>query len=291
VSRPSTSLVTIALPVYNGADTLPGVVASVLAQTHSDLELVISDNASTDGTQEICRQLERDDRRVVYRRHPTNVGLLNNFVSAADHASGSFVRWIGDDDSIEPDYVARVLHVFAEDDRRVVVSTQVVYLDDDGTELLESDYDPGPLSSPDPVERFGAMLRLLTSDFALLDPVYATMRRELATIPRRNMLREDQVFAARLALAGPWGHVAAPLAHRRRHEGTASSLAGLLGVPAWQRHVRVALQCRELSRWVAESSLDPEQRRTARAEILRFYGRGKEIKLRRGVAKLERMAG
>ncbi|HEX5089026.1 MAG TPA: glycosyltransferase family 2 protein [Nocardioides sp.] len=284
-------LVSIALPVYNGADTMTAVVESVLAQTHPDIELVISDNASTDGTQEICRQFAREDRRVVYLRQATNVGLLNNFVSAADHTSGRYVRWIGDDDSLEPDYVARVLEAFAEDQRRVVVTTQIVYRDDAGVETLDTGYDPSALSSTDPVERFAEMLRLLTTDFAMLDPLYSTMRRDLATIPRRNMLREDQIFAARLSLAGPWGHVAAPLAGRRREEGTAAGIAGLLGVPAWHRHVRVLLQCREMSHWVGRSGLDAEQQRRARAEIARFYARGKRIKALRGVAKLERLAG
>ena len=292
MTPPSRSpLVSIALPVYNGADTVAPVVEAVLAQTHSNLELVISDNASTDGTQEICRQFARDDRRVVYLRQATNVGLLNNFISAAENTAGTYVRWIGDDDSLEPDYLARVLDVFEEDRRRVMVTTQVVYRDAEGVETLDTGHDPATLSSPDPVERFAGMLRLLTTDFATLDPLYGVMRRELATIPRRNMLREDQVFAARLALAGPWGHVAAPLAGRRREEGTASGLAALLDVPRWRRHVRVMLQCRELSHWVALSSLDPAQRRRAQAEIVRFYARGKRIKARRGVAKLERVAG
>lgn len=286
-----TPLVSIALPVYNGADTVAPVIESVLAQTCSDLELVISDNASTDGTQEICRQFARQDRRVVLRRHPTNVGLLNNFISAADHATGRYLRWIGDDDSLEPDYLARVLDVFAAQERCDVVTTQIVYTDDDGVETLDTRYDPSALASADPVERFAEMLRLLTTDFALLDPLYGVIRRELATIPRRNMLREDQVFAARMALAGPWGHVASPLARRRRQEGTASSFATLLEVPGWQRHVRAVIQCRELAHWVGQSSLDPAQRRRARAEIIRFYGRGKGITARRGVAKLERLAG
>ncbi len=292
MTPPSRSpLVSIALPVYNGADTVAPVVEAVLAQTYSNLELVISDNASTDSTQEICRQFARDDRRVVYLRQATNVGLLNNFISVAENTAGTYVRWIGDDDSLEPDYLARVLDVFEEDRRRVMVTTQVVYRDAEGLETLDTRYDPAALSSPDPVERFAGMLRLLTSDFATIDPLYGMMRRELATIPRRNMLREDQVFAARLALAGPWGHVAAPLAGRRREEGTASGLAALLDVPRWHRHVRVMLQCRELSHWVALSSLDPAQCRRAQAEIVRFYARGKRIKARRGVAKLERVAG
>jgi glycosyltransferase involved in cell wall biosynthesis len=290
MTRPGrTPLVSIALPVYNGADTVAPVIESVLAQTHPDIELVISDNASTDGTQEICRQFERDDRRVVYLRQPRNVGLLNNFISAADNTSGTYLRWIGDDDAIEPDYVSRVLEEFAVDPRRVVVTTQIVYLDAEGAETLDTGHDPSALSSLDPVERFAEMLRLLTTDFTTIDPLYATIRRDLATLPRRNMLREDQIFAARMSLAGPWGHVPLPLARRHWRDDSASQLARLLDVPGWHRHIRALLQCRELSHWVADSSLNPAQQARARTEILRFYARGKRNTARRGVAKLERM--
>jgi glycosyltransferase involved in cell wall biosynthesis len=286
-----TPLVSIALPVYNGADTVAPVIESVLAQTHADLELVISDNGSTDDTQEICRRFAREDQRVVYQRHPANVGILNNFISAAETATGSYLRWIGDDDSLEPDYVSQVLDVFAADERRVLVTTQIVYTDDKGVETLDTDHDPTAMSSPDPVDRFAEMLRLLTSDFATIDPLYGVIRRDVATLPRTNMLREDQIFAARLALAGPWGHVAAPLAHRRRQDGPVSEITGLLGVPAWRQHVRALLQCRELAHWVTCSTLRPAQQRRARAEILRFYARDKRNTVRRGVSKLERMAG
>lgn len=282
-------LVSIVLPVRNGADTLEGVVRSVLAQTHRNLELVISDNASTDSTQEVCRRLASTDARVVYRRQSTNVGLLNNFISAAEATTGDYLRWIGDDDALEPEYVARVLDSFAEDPRRVLVTTQILYRDADGAETLDTDYDPAAMSSEDPIDRFASMLRLLTAGFATIDPIYGMIRRDLASIPRRNMLREDQVFAARLALAGPWGHVAEPLAVRRRDESGAAGLARLLGVPGWHRHVRVLLQCRELSRWVECSALERPQRRRAQTEILKFYVRGHGVRARRGVARLERL--
>jgi glycosyltransferase involved in cell wall biosynthesis len=261
----------------------------VLAQTYANVELIISDNASTDGTQEICRRFAREDPRVVYHRQATNVGLLNNFVSAAEQAAGTYLRWIGDDDSLEPDYVARVLDVFADDPRRVLVTTQIVY--GEGVETIETGYDAAPMGSADPVERFTHMLRMLTTDTAIVDPLYAMIRRDVATMPRKNMMREDQIFAARLALAGPWGHVAAPLASRGREEDTALDVARLLGVPPWRRHVRVLVQCRELVHWIEKSSLDPAQRRRARAEVLRFYARGKSSTARRRLAKLERVAG
>ncbi len=284
VQRP---LASIALPVRNGADTLAPVVESVLGQSHSDLELIISDNASTDGTEEVCRHFARVDDRVVYRRHPTDIGLLNNFRSAAEISRGGYVRWLGDDDTLEPDYLAQVLQVFAEDERRVLVTTQIGYTDAAGNETLHAGYDPVLLASEDPVVRLAELLRLLTGGFGLLDPLYAAMRRDLAVLPRRSMLREDEVFAARLALAGPWGHVAVPLARRRRSEESTAGLVRLLGVPGWHRRAMDVLQCRELSSVIARSSLDPTQRRRARAEVLRMYLRRKRNTARRGIAKLE----
>ena len=281
-------LVSIALPVHNGADTLGRVIESALAQTWPDLELVISDNASTDGTEDLCRQFEREDGRVVYHRHAANVGLLNNFTGAARIASGTYLRWLGDDDWLEPDYLARTLEAFAEDEHRVLVTTQIVYTEPDGTQALHTDHVPAPLASLDPADRFAAMLRLLTSGYAVLDPLYALIRRDLAVLPRRNMLREDEVYAARLALAGPWGHVAAPLARRHRSEISSPDLVRLLGVPGWHRHAVDVLQCRDLLSWVARAPLDPGQRRRARLEVARLYARRKGNAMLRGAGKLRR---
>jgi glycosyltransferase involved in cell wall biosynthesis len=285
------SRVSIALPVHNGAATVGRTAESVLTQSHENLELVISDNASTDGTREICEELARRDRRVVYQRHATNIGLLPNFHSAASSATGTFVRWIGDDDSLEPDYVTRCLGAFDDDDRRVLVTTEIVYVDDRGAETLCSDYDPAPLSSANPVERFTGMLRLLTRDYALVDPLYALMRRELALLPRTNMLREDEVYAARLSLAGPWGHVPAPLARRHRSKMPVGDLVRRFELPGWHRYAIDELQWRALMDCIVRSSLLPGQRRSARAEVVRLYALRKRDTLLRGVARVERVAG
>lgn len=292
MTRPSRSpLVSIGLPVRNGAATLAAVVDSVLAQTHADIELVISDNASTDGTEEIARQLARDDTRVVYQRHPANIGILNNFMSSARTARGDYVRWIGDHDSLEPGYVARTLERFQEDERRVLVTTQIRYTTPDEPEILNTGYDPSPLASLDPVERFAEVMHLVTSDFSALDPLYGMIRRDALVVPRRNVLGEDEVFAARLALAGPWGHVAEPLAHRHRDVRTGVSFPLWLGVPAWHWHVRSLRQAHEVSYWVARSSLDPAQRRRVRVELLHMYARRKANRMRRAVVKLRAAAG
>jgi hypothetical protein len=92
------------------------------------------------------------------------------------------------------------------------------------------------------------------------------------TIPRRNMQREDEVYAAKLALAGPWGHVNEVLAHRHTKVEKIGLLARRLGVPSWQSKFSNTLQYRELMQWVAVApGLTAQQRRQARAAVSRMY--------------------
>ncbi|MCF6469348.1 glycosyltransferase family 2 protein [Nonomuraea sp. MG754425] len=266
-------LVSIALPVRNGADRLAAVVGSVLAQDHPHVELVISDNASTDGTEELCRDLAARDPRIVYHRHPENVGLLGNFRHAARISRGAYIRWIGDDDRLEPACVSRALAAFAADERLVLVTNQVAYTGPDG-QVSTVPYTGAGLGSDDPVERFAEMLRLLNESPYLIDPLYGLLRRGPATgIPRRNMLREDEVFAAKLALAGPWAHVPEVLSHRNWRLERIGRIARRLDVPSWQSRLANTLQCRELLRWLSEAELTEEQRRRARGAVLRMYAR------------------
>ncbi len=281
---PSTDpLVSIGLPVRNGEKHLQGVVRSVLAQDYHNLELVISDNASTDGTEEVCRELARADSRIVYHRQPENIGLMNNFVETMRLASGTFFRWVGDDDWLAPDWVSRCLEVFAADERLILVTTEIAHRDPDGV-MRSASYHGNGLSSGDPVERFAEWLRLLNESYLLMDPMYGLMRRApIVAIPRRNMLREDQIFAANMALAGPWGHLPEVLAKRGWKPETRPGLARRLDVPAWQAHAATVLQCREMLRCVRRAELDPAQRRRARTAIARLYvGRHRRTLARRG---------
>jgi hypothetical protein len=268
---PNDVLVSIGLPVYNGEQVLEAVVRSVLAQDHENVELVISDNASTDGTEKLCRALARTDPRIAYHRQPENVGMLNNFIATMRLANGTFFRWIGDDDSLAPGYVSRCLDAFRADERLVLVTSQLAYLGPDGA-AETANYDGTALSCDDPADRFREMLRLLNRSHLLIDPLYGLMRREtVVAIPRRNMLREDEVFAAKLALAGPWGHVPEVLAERHWKHERLPVLARRLQVPAWQARTATLLQCRELLRWLRQAELSPEQRRRARAAVTRLY--------------------
>jgi glycosyltransferase involved in cell wall biosynthesis len=291
-----TPLVSVCLPVRNGAERLANVIESVLAQTHENLELVVCDNASTDPTEDICRELAASDQRILYHRHPANIGLLNNFIAAMRMSHGAFFRWVSHDDWLPPDSISRSLDPLLEDDRRILATTRVAYLYDDGVTRTDDRYDGVALASDDPIVRLTEMLRLLTESRFLVDPMYGLFRRSpVALIPRRNILKEDEVFAAKLALAGPWAHVPAVLVQRRTRDDSLYAIARRLDVHPWEAHVANALPCRDLLRWLPHAALTREQRRQARVAVLRMYV-GRELrtvahrtrKLARMVASLGR---
>ena len=245
----------------------------MLSQDYENLELIISDNASTDATEEVCRELAAADHRVKYVRQPQNIGLARNFQWVTEYAEGDFFRWIGDDDKIAPSYVGKCVAAFADDPRLILVTTQLEYTEADG-QTRSMRYDGTDLGSGDPVVRFAEMLRLLTESYLLLDPIYGLYRRDaLARIPYKNMLRGDELFAARVALAGPWAHIPEILAHRHWDRMRPEQLTRLLEVPSWQARATGVLQVRELLACVNEADLTPEQRRSARAAVLRLYVR------------------
>lgn len=286
----SETLVSVGLPVRNAGQRVTDVAKSVLGQDHHRLELIISDNASTDDTEEVCRELARSDSRVVYHRQARNIGLLNNFMHVMRVANGTYFRWIGDDDRLEPTFVSRCLEEFAAEPRLALVTTGLSYAGPDGTAQSER-YVGTALRSDDPVERFTEMLRLLNESHLLIDPLYGMVRRaSVVAIPRRNILHEDEVFAAKLALAGPWSHVPEVLAHRGWKPERITVLARRLGVPRWQAHVSNTLQCREILRWLGDADLTAEQRRRARGAVYRMYLRRQRRTVRHRSRKLLRMA-
>ena len=284
--RYANTLASVGLPVRNGADRVERVVNSVLKQDHENLELVICDNASTDDTEELCRDLAAHDSRIVYHRHPVNVGLLNNFTSAMRLATGEFFRWVGDDDWLDPRCVSRSLDAFAADDRLLLVTTQIDYTGPDGV-TRTAPYRGNAMGSDDPVTRFAEMLRLLNESYLLIDPLYGLLRREpVSRLARSKTLNEDQVLATKLALAGPWGHVPEVLAQRNWKYEPPSIRARKLDLPLWQTNFRNVLQCGEMLQWLDKCDLDQRQRRMARLAVARMYVRRQRITAARRSRKL-----
>ena len=116
------SKVSIGVPVYNGENTLRPALDSLLNQSFTDFELIISDNASTDGTQLICQEYADRDQRVRYIRHEKNLGPAVNFKYALDQARGEYFMWAACDDIRSSDFI-EVNFRFLSDNQDYVAST------------------------------------------------------------------------------------------------------------------------------------------------------------------------
>ena len=98
-------LVSVGMPIFNGAETLTKALDSVLEQDYQNLEIIISDNASTDTTPEICKTYVQKDSRIKYSRLKNNFGVVGNFNRTFELSSGKYFIWAACDDTIEQSLV------------------------------------------------------------------------------------------------------------------------------------------------------------------------------------------
>jgi glycosyltransferase involved in cell wall biosynthesis len=106
--------ISIGMPVFNAEKYISEALDSLLAQTFTDFELIISDNASTDNTQEVCQEYEKKDSRVIYIRQPINIGPTKNFAFVKNQAHGEYFMWAAHDDRWDSKFIASTLAVFNE---------------------------------------------------------------------------------------------------------------------------------------------------------------------------------
>src|SRR5438093_1034374 len=99
--------VTVGMPVYNGGEALRRVLESIAGQTYKNFNLVISDNASTDETENICRELSNSDKRVIYIRQPKNIGAEANFDFVLAKADTEYFMWAAADDVRSSEFIER----------------------------------------------------------------------------------------------------------------------------------------------------------------------------------------
>jgi len=122
--------VSIGMPVFNGGDTIAKALDSLLSQTFADFELLISDNASTDNTDEICKRYAQKDKRIIYVRQPENMGIGYNFLYVLKQSRGKYFMWAPVDDIWAPDFIMENLQSFKLDNTIIASMSKVKLLDD-----------------------------------------------------------------------------------------------------------------------------------------------------------------
>lgn len=137
----SQPLVSIGMPVYNGAKYIRQALDSLLAQTYGNCEVHISDNASTDDTEQICRSYLAREDRVRYHRNPRNIGGEKNWLRVLELASGEYFMWAAHDDYWSPNYAETLLECLRASPGAILAAGKTLYVDAEGQ--------PWPLEADD----------------------------------------------------------------------------------------------------------------------------------------------
>lgn len=204
--------VSIGIPVFNGTDYLAEALDSILAQTYTNFEIVISDNGSTDGTPELCQAYAARDARIHFHRHDVNRGATWNYNRVFELAQGQYFRWHGHDDIIAPTYLERCVAVLEAEPDVVVAYPKSVIIDGD-SKIIRTHEDNMDLRQD------GADQRILGFLPGLCHPVFGLIRRDVLaeTDLIGNFVGSDEVLLWQLLLAGKFCEVPEALFFRRYH--------------------------------------------------------------------------
>jgi glycosyltransferase involved in cell wall biosynthesis len=212
--------VSVGLPVYNGERYVRDAIEAVLAQTFSDFELVISDNASTDGTGEICRDVARNDARVRYYRNPDNLGAAPNFNRCFALASpAEYFKWITYDDLITDDFLKRCVEALDSDADVSLAFPAMVHADAEGNVTSHQQEADLSLVENEPGRRAQRLIEYGLESPDIYWTLYGLMRRSAVekTELHGNYIASDQVFLFQLAMTGKFIQVPKALFIHRAH--------------------------------------------------------------------------
>jgi glycosyltransferase involved in cell wall biosynthesis len=143
--------VSVGLAVYNGENFVASALESILAQTYSDLEVIVSDNASTDRTPEICRAFALRDSRIRYTRNDANIGSTRNFNRVFGLSRGEYFKWAAHDDLIAPEFLHECVAELDAHPDVVLCHTRTSIIDAQGNITRRHEEEPG--TSPVTVHR------------------------------------------------------------------------------------------------------------------------------------------
>lgn len=209
----------IGLAVRNGETTLEETVQSILKQTYEDFHLVLSDNASTDCTEEVCRGFAARDERVLYLRQARNLGPAANFNAAEQAAGGEFFKWAAADDLYEPTYLEACVQALSEHPDAVLAYPRTRIIGPDSEWLHDHEYE-ADVTHPRPSVRFRNYL-LVDQRRHLGAEIFGLIRHRALCIvgPQGAFARADHVLCAGLTLMGTFHLIPETLFQNREHPG------------------------------------------------------------------------
>jgi glycosyltransferase involved in cell wall biosynthesis len=208
--------VSVGIPVLNGQDYLADALDSILAQTFADFEIVISDNASTDLTPDICRTYAARDARIRYHRNPGNLGAAKNYSRVFELSNGEYFKWAAHDDEIAPTFLSRCVEVLDRDSDIVGCHTKVLLIDSRGRLFGAYQEELARIGSSDPAERFAGVLLDSLECFQFFGLMRSKVLR--TTSLHGAYAGSDRVLVAEMSLRGSLHEVPEYLFYSREHK-------------------------------------------------------------------------
>lgn len=212
--RSNEPLVSIGMALYNGEHFLRQTLDSLLAQSYENFELIISDDASTDNSQEVCREYLAKNKRIKYYRNETNLREAGNHNRAFELSSGEYFMWASGHDKWDKDFLSCCVETLNNDSSVVLCYTYSMFIDLDDKEIGIFPHHLDTLSVTDASHRFRLIMWNPTCDIS----IYGLMR--TSAIRKTHLFQPvigfDHVFLAEMSLLGTFVEITLPLFHYRK---------------------------------------------------------------------------
>lgn len=210
----NTPRVSIGMPIYNGENYLEETLDSLLCQTYTDFELIISDNASTDRTEAICRTYAAKDGRIRYVRQPQNMGAAANYNIVFELARGAYFKWAAHDDLVAPEFLERAVAVLDRDPDVVLAYARTRAIDAQGAVIRDYPAKPDG-NSVQPQKRFYEFVCVPHPCVAVFGLIRTAALRQTRLIG--TYAGSDRPLLSELSLRGRFYEIPEPLFFYRNH--------------------------------------------------------------------------
>jgi len=197
-----TPSVSVGLPVYNEEQWLGRALDSWLVQDHGDFEIVLANNASTDGTAEICRAYSARDSRIRFTDNPLNIGPTRNHQLVFELSRGDFFVWAGGHDHVHPAFISKTLEVLQKNESVILCTTRSEFRDEQDVawRVNKGGFDSRGLP---PHERFTRIIQHMVSG-GTANMFYGLYRRDFLSqvLEFKKTIGADVILLSRVALLG-----------------------------------------------------------------------------------------
>jgi glycosyltransferase involved in cell wall biosynthesis len=224
--------VSLAMPIYNGEQYVEETIRSILVQDFTDFELIITDNASTDRTEEICRGFAARDSRVRYMRNERNLGAAANYNLGLKLAQGEYFKWCAHDDLISPNCVGALVSALDQNSEAILAFPKTECIDETGALITMVGVQLPDKRGLTPAQRF---MRGIHQGGTMFE-IFGLFRRDMLhkTMLHLPYYGSDRALLAEVALLGEFVRVPTATFFNREHRARSINIADKLSRARWQ---------------------------------------------------------